>query len=448
MRNKIRVGCGSAYAEDLLEPAVDLVDRGNLDYLCMDCLAERTLSIAQLRKLNDSSLGYDIRMDRMINELFPLCLNNNVKVIGNMGSANPRNALNKTYNSLKNLKEFRGKIISCILGDDVLEWVKDNNPMLNDVDCRLNDYPGKVVSANAYLGASPIVDALKKGADIIIGGRIADPSLFLAPQIYEFNWNVNDWDKLAVGQVNGHLLECGNHITGGNFADPPFRIVSGLDNLGFPFGDIKSDGEMRLSKLSKTGGLVSTLTAKAQLVWEIHDPKNYITPDVVVDLTNVKINQIRKNLVHVTGGKGKPASDTYRVLIGILEGWIGEGEITFAGLGAKERANLAKKTILKRLNKLNLQYDDLQIQLIGQNSVPGSHDLKHFEDPNEVRFRLAAKCTDHLTAEKIAHEVEYLVMGPAGACAFKKNTRQILGVHSSLIPKNIVKTKIVTKVIR
>ncbi|MEX0683377.1 MAG: acyclic terpene utilization AtuA family protein [Dehalococcoidia bacterium] len=433
----LRIGCGSAYAEDRLEPAIDLADRGALDYLCMDSLAERTLAIAQQRRNRDSSVGYDTRIPRMIKELFPVCLKNGVTVIGNMGSANPTAAAHLIAEGLRKAGHT-GARIGLISGDDVLDLVRQEDPMITETGCRFSELRGNVVSANAYLGADPIVSALRQGANIVVGGRIADHSLYLGPMMHEFAWESEDWEAKGRGQAIGHLLECGSHTTGGNFADPPYREVPRLTDLGNPLGEVTAEGEAVITKLPKTGGAVTVLNCKSQLLHEIHDPANYLTPDVVVDLTGVRLEKVGPDRVKMSGARGRPWPETLKVLVGILEGWVGEGEISYAGDGAYERAQLAVEIINERKQMEEMQFDEFRVEMIGMNSLHGSAAPGPVV-PYEVRLRVAGRTTDRDTASWLAQEVEYLnVSGPSAGAGCRRRFYEVLAMYSTYVPRDKV----------
>jgi hypothetical protein len=434
----VRIGCGSAYAEDRVGPAAELVDGVDLDFLSLDCLAERTLGHAQLRKLADPTTGYDLRLDSLVREIIARCLRKGTKFIANMGAANPRAGAQRTCEILRELG-FTGVKVAAITGDDVLETVQRLNPIVRETGRPLSDLTGELVSANAYIGAQPIVDALQQGADVVIGGRIADPSLFLAPAIYGHGWAMDDWDLVAAGQMVGHLLECGTYVTGGNWVDPPYRTVPDLWNLGLPYAEVSADGSAVVSKAAGTGGAVSVENCKAEIIYEIGDPAAYMTPDVVLDFTNVRLEQVGPDRVRAWGARGRPAPDTLKVLVGMLEGWIGEGEISFGGLGALARAELCADTIMKRLAHDGIAPDDIRVDYIGVNSVFGEATPARDSEPWEVRLRVAARSQDRAVAERVAQEVDFMYMlGPAGGGGVRRTIRQVLGMSSLLLSRDEV----------
>jgi Acyclic terpene utilisation family protein AtuA len=407
---QVRLGAGAGFAGDRLEPALALAQSGEIDYLIFECLAERTIALAQLAKLQDPLKGYDALLEKRMRLVLPACAAKRVKIITNMGAANPLEAAKRTALIVQELGlSLR---VFAVLGDDVLA---QSPPQEN------------LISANAYLGAGGIVEALKAGADIIVTGRVCDPALFLAPLVYEFGWDFDDYEKLGQGTLAGHLLECAGQITGGYFADPPFKKVEGLENLGFPIGIVSQNGDVLITKLPNTGGLVSLATCKEQLLYEIENPARYYQADVVADFSNVTMHLLTPNRVMVKGATGFTKPNIFKVSQGFQEGFIGEGQISYQGEGATERAALAKEILLKR----NFPAQEKLIELIGEGS---SH----------VRLRFAARCKTKEQAELIGEEMEALyTCGPAGGGGVSKNTRPIIAIISSEIDPSKITMQII-----
>ena len=329
--------------------------------------------------------------------------------------------------------------VAAVTGDDVLKEVQLLSNDIKDVENgkSLDEYD--IISANAYLGVERILEALKKDAQIIITGRVADPSLFLAPMIHEFGWKADDYDLMGKGTVTGHLLECAGQVTGGYFADPVKKPVEGLDILGHPFADIFADGTSIISKVDGTGGVVNLQTAKEQLLYEVINPHEYFTPDVIADFTTVHLKEIGKDQVQVSGGTGKAKPSTFKVSIGYKAFYLGEGEISYAGAAAYERAQLAGEIIASRLQN---KFDDLRIDYIGMQSthrvVLGSPVI-----PYEIRLRVAAKSQNPVEAALIGEEVEALYTnGPAGGGGVRKYVNEIIGIVAVLIPRNKISAQI------
>ncbi len=428
MKRKVRIGCGAGFSGDRLEPAVILAEKGELDYLVLECLAERTIALAQKRKALDPEKGYDPLLEKRLDLLLPIIKKNNIRLITNMGAANPIAALKKV------IEIARSKAISikvaALIGDDVYELISGNEIAI-ETNKPLKD-SGQLISANAYLGADAILAALQTDANVIITGRVADPSLFLAPLIHEFNWDINDMQLMGKGTVVGHLLECAGQITGGYFADPIKKLVENMSELGHPFVDVFEDGSAIVSKVKGTGGNISLATAKEQLLYEVTEPHEYYTPDVIADFTTVCLTDLGEDRVKVTGGGGKNKPSTLKVSVGYKAGFIGEGEISYAGPSAIQRAQLAGEIIKQRLGST---VSDLKIDYIGCSSLHqlSVSDIRGME-PYEIRLRVAGKMKTVEEAARIGEEVEALYTnGPAGGGGVRKYVNEVVGIVSTLI---------------
>lgn len=438
MKQTIRIGCGAGFSGDRLEPALILAEQGNLDYLVLECLAERTIALAQKRKLADPTKGYDLLLERRIAMLLPTLYKNKIKLITNMGAANPVAAAQKIIE----IATQAGIVIkvAAVTGDDVLDQVlqKTNQYQTLENGRPLNSYA--VVAANAYLGADAIVSALQQEADIVITGRVADPSLFVAPMMHAFGWKPTEYDLLGKGTVIGHLLECAGQITGGYFADPVKKPVTDMHVLGHPIAEVSNDGTALITKVAGTGGTITLQTAKEQLLYEVINPHQYITPDVVANFTTVHLKQAAIDKISVTGGNGAPAPATLKVSVGYKAHYCGEGEITYAGPAARERAEMAAAIIQQRLQH---QFADLRIDFIG---IQSAYQKNFTADAAiaEVRMRVAATATTAAAAASIGEEVEALYTnGPAGGGGVRKYTNEVLGVVSVLLPRENI-TPIIT----
>ena len=341
----IRIGSGAGYAGDRLEPSLELIEKGNLDYISYECLAERTIAIGQQAKLKDPTKGYNGLLEHRMEKALPLCWKHKVKLITNMGSANPQAAAQKCVEIAKK-HGLTGMKIACVTGDDLLPVIdKYMDTEVWETHEPLSKLPGEIVSANAYMGVEGILKALDEGADVVITGRVADPAIFMAPAIHEFGWSLEDWDKLGKGTMMGHLLECGGQVTGGYFAEPGKKDVPGVGHLGFPIVEIAEDGSFFVTKVPEAGGEVTVETCSEQIVYEIHDPENYLTPDVVADFKQVKFTEVAKDKVQVEGATGKPKTDTFKCSIGYKDCFIGDGEISYGGPGCLDRAKLAHTVV-------------------------------------------------------------------------------------------------------
>ena len=436
----IRIGSGAGYSGDRLEPALDLAEKGDLNYLVFECLAERTIALAQLQKSKDADTGYDPLLEVRMKAVLPVCRAKNTKIITNMGAANPLSAMEKTASIARELG-LKGMKIAAVTGDDVLEAVQQGDNTLLETGNPLKSLGESLISANAYLGAKALVEALENGADVVITGRVADPVLFTAPLIYEYGWDLEDYKLMGQGIVIGHLMECAAQVTGGYFADPGYKDVPGLEDLGFPIAEVAPDGTFVIGKLEGTGGLVSAATCKEQLLYEIHDPAAYLTPDVIADFTEVTIEEIKKDVVRITGGKGRPKSGKLKVSLGYSDGFIGEGQISYGGPGALERARLAQDIVKARLKNAGAVFNEIRYDLIGADSLYGK--TISGGNPYEVRLRVAGRCADRLQAIRIGNEVETLYTnGPAGGGGVSKSVQQVLAVQSVLLDEHLAPTHI------
>ncbi|GGD73557.1 ABC transporter substrate-binding protein [Emticicia aquatilis] len=449
MKNKIRIGCGAGFSGDRIEPAIVLAERGELDYLVLECLAERTIALANKRKMADPTKGYDPLLERRIETLLPHLVKNNIRLITNMGAANPIEGAKEIIGIAK--KQGLNIKVAAVSGDDVIsdlgltndDFRKFGNEdfaleLLNKHQSPVTNNQSTIISANAYLGIEGILEALQANAQIIITGRVADPSLFLAPMVHEFGWKTDDYDLMGKGTVIGHLMECAGHITGGYFADPIKKPVEDMDNLGHPFADVFPDGSAIISKVEDTGGIINLQTAKEQLLYEVINPFEYYTPDVIADFTSVKIEEIGKNQVRITGGSGTEKPSTYKVSVGYKAFWQGEGEISYAGPAAYERAKLAGEIIEKRLKS---QFEEIQVDYIGISSTFDIRGFDFAQPPiSEVRLRVAAKARTQAEAALIGEEVEALYTnGPAGGGGVRKYVNEVIGIVSVLVDRNKIK---------
>ncbi len=427
----LRIGAGAGFQGDRFEPAIILAEQGNLDYLVLECLAERTIALAQKNKLDNPAQGYDAFLRRRLEPLLPLIKRRGIRVITNMGAANPEAAGRAIIEIAKRQAIFLK--VAVLSGDDVLTSLAPDLQVIES-GLPLGNYTN-VISANAYLGVEAMLPALASGADVIITGRVADPSLFLAPMVHHFGWRLDDWQRLGQGTLIGHLLECAGQLTGGYFADPGKKDVPGLAHLGFPLAEIREDGAAVLTKVSGTGGLINLSTVKEQLLYEVTDPSAYVTPDVVADFTQVKLEDLGRDRVSVSNGLGRARTDTYKVSIGYQAGFRGEGEISYAGQNALARAELAAFVLDARLRE---DFPDLRIDYVGSTSVH----RKNFAPgttPYEIRLRVAALTPSLKHAERIGEEVEALYTnGPAGKGGARKYVTEVIGIVSALLPRSKV----------
>ena len=438
---RVRIGVGAGFSGDRLDAALPLVERGEIGYLVFECLAERTIALAQRDKLRNPDRGYHPLLDERLRRVLPACVERGVKIVGNLGAANPEAAGARVSQLARELGIGWLKV-AVVLGDDVLELVRDGDFRASETGERLDALP-RIVSANAYLGAEPIRDALALGADVVITGRVADPSLVLGPLAYEFGWAADDWQRLGAGTVVGHLLECTTQVTGGYFADPGYKDVPGLANVGYPIAEVQPSGEALITKTPGSGGLVSPATCKEQLLYELHDPARYLTPDVTADFTGVRLEQAGPDVVRVSGGGGAPRPETLKVSVGYLDGWIGEGQVSYGGPGAVERARLAGEVVLDRLEILGVRARETRVECVGVDSLFSSA-TPEAPPPSEVRLRVAARTDTAEAAEIVAHEVDALgLSGPSAGSIAALSVREVLGVVSTYVPRELVTPRIV-----
>jgi Acyclic terpene utilisation family protein AtuA len=433
-----RIGCGAGFAGDRIEPAIELARHGDLHYLVFECLAERTIALAQQAKARNPDAGADPMLAERMAAVLPICRDRQVTVITNMGAANPT-AGGATVRRVAAELGLDGLTIAAVTGDNVLDLLATGDYTIAETGERVSSLGSRLLSANAYLGAEPIVEALSHGADVVLTGRVADPSLFVAPFIHEFGWAMDDWFQLGRGTLAGHLLECAGQVTGGYFADPGHKDVDGLSRLGFPIAEVPADGGIVITKVPGSGGRVMPATCKEQLLYEIHDPAAYVTPDVVADFSCVRITDVGDDRVTVDGASGRPRPESLKVSLGYLDGYVGEGQISYAGSGAVERARLAARIVVERLGLTGGNIRNVRTDLIGVDSLHGQRLSQGGGPPYEVRLRVAARAPTLAAAERIGQEVEALYTnGPAGGGGATKAARQVLTVMSTSIPRRLV----------
>jgi Acyclic terpene utilisation family protein AtuA len=438
----IRIGAGAGFSGDRIEPAIELAERGELDYLAFECLAERTIALAQLQKLTDPASGYDLLLAERMRRVLPIAIKNGVKIITNMGAANPM-AAGQRVAAIANELGLSGVKIAVVLGDDVTESLRGSNLALMETGEPIAKLGSRLVSANAYLGVSGIVEALANGANVVITGRAADPALFLAPLVHEFGWAMDDWERLGRGTLAGHLLECAGQITGGYFADPGKKDIAGLARLGFPIGEIDESGAVTITKLSDTGGAVTLATCKEQLLYEVHDPVRYLQPDVVADFSGVAMRATGPDRVALSGARGSERTGKLKVSVGYRDGFIGEGQISYAGPGAAARGQLALDIARERMAIIGVTASKWRYDLIGVNALYGERGDVVNSEPNEVRVRVVGRTASRSEAERIGNEVETLYCnGPAGGGGVSKSARENIGVGSVLIDESVAKTTV------
>ena len=436
-REPLRIGCAAGFSGDRTDAAAPVVEAliaaGGPAVLIFETLAERTLALAQLARREDPEAGYEPLLDELLRPVLARCLAHGVRIVSNFGAANPRGAARRIA-ALAGELGLREPRIAVIEGDDLMGDAQR---------ARLADALGPqahglaIVSANAYLGAESIADALNDGAEIVVAGRVADPSLTVGPALAHFGWARDDWDRLARATMAGHLLECGAQVSGGYYADPGFKEVPGLARLGYPIAEIDADGHCVITKPPGTGGRIDEHTVKEQLLYEVHDPAAYLTPDVVADITQARVEEIGPDRVRLSGVRGHARPATLKVNVCHETGWLAEGEISYAGPRAEARARLAADILRERLAGLGT----LRADLIGVASVFGDDAGQWLAaqaagDAHDVRLRVALHHAERVQAQRLAREVTALyTCGPAGGGGVRTSLRRRLGTVSCTVPR-------------
>ncbi|MEC8203119.1 MAG: acyclic terpene utilization AtuA family protein [Pseudomonadota bacterium] len=448
-REQMHIGNAAGFSVDRMDvggPVADsLIASGKPAALFYETLAERTLAIAQRERRANPEKGYTPDLAGFVGPVLKRCVENGVPIVGNFGAANPMGAA-KRLHALAKTQGISGLRVAVVDGDDLRENIRGLQTQQWGEEKPLDLANTEILAANVYMGSQPIADALDQDPHVVVTGRVTDSALTLGPLMQHFGWAADDWDKMAAGVLAGHLLECGSQITGGYHADPGRKNVSGLAEVGFPIAEVEEDGSLVITKPVGSGGVVNTRTVKEQILYELDDPGNYLTPDVTLDITDVEVEQIGPDRVRVSGARGKPAPDTWKVTISVDGGWLGEGEISYAGPNALARAKLAAQTMRERIDVLGLDCD-LRTDLIGTVSIhdgdTGELTQSYEGEPQEVRMRAAANAHDEATAALVAREVESLYCdGPAGGGGVRRSTTWRVKTGSVLVPRKDVQPRV------
>ncbi len=432
----IRLGCGAGFSSDRLGPAIDLAQRGALDYLVFECIGERTMAFGHRDRMLDPNRGYNPQLRARMRGVLGHCHANGTKIVTNMGVANPRAAALLVVEIARELG-LKGLKVACVEGDEVSHLITPDTAFM-DHPGAVKDVGLRMVGANVYLGVEALLPALQAGADVVIAGRIADPALFLSPLVHQFGWALDDWTALGRGTLAGHLMECGMQITGGYFADPGFKDVPRLADCGFPIAEVSADGSFVITKLDDTGGCVTPATVKEQLLYEVHDPTSYLTPDVTANFAGVSVAEIGRDRVQISGAGGRARPDQLKVTIGFDGGFLGEGGVSYAGPNARARAELAAEVVRERLTRINQLGGDLRIDLIGLNSLHQTAEVPA-SDSADIRLHVALRSTDRDDIDTMPWEVESLLCcGPAGGGGYRGQVTPCVVTHSCLIDRDQV----------
>lgn len=456
MSDTFLVGNGAGFSGDRVDAPIpvvrSLVRRGLPAALFFETLGERTVALAQLERRRDPDLGYEPMLERLLEPVLADCFRHHIPILGNFGAANPPAAARLIARlALRlGLPDLR---IAVVAGDDVKDSIALDQLPVHEADGSIDTRSARLVAANAYIGAEPLIEALRQGADVVVAGRTSDPALAIAPLAHHFGWKLDDWEKLAVGAACGHLLECGSQVTGGVFWDPGFKDIPDPANIGFPIAEVTAEGGLVITKPEDTGGIVDLRTVKEQLLYELHDPAHYITPDVVLDITGCTLEQVGKDRVAVRGLRGKPAPDTLKVTASFEGSWLGEGEVSVAGPNALARARATADVLLERLCRRGLDVR-ARVDLIGVASVHDSDDgalWRHYEgpEPPDIRIRLAAEGSDRDAVDQAAREVlALLCCGTAGTGGARWRLTPRILTRSYLVLRERVPTSVTTRTAR
>ena len=451
MKERIRIASGQGFWGDLVDAPYKQATGGPVDYIMMDYLAEVTMSILQKQKLKDPTLGYARDIPPLMHKLLPVIKEKNIKVITNGGGVNPfacRDAVFEVARKL-GIKDLK---IGVVFGDDILVRIEElvsmnvelKNMETGESALKIVD---KILSANVYLGAAGVVECLKQGAEIVITGRVTDTGLTLAPMIYEFGWNMNNWDLMAAGTVAGHIIECGGQASGGNFLGD-WKSIPDLARIGFPIAEAYANGEVIITKHENTGGRVNVEIVSEQLVYEIGDPKDYITPDCIADFTSIKLEDAGENRVRVYDVKGFPATEFYKISMSYSDGYSAFGSLTYSWPDALEKAKAADEILRTRLNDLGLKFEEVRTEFQGYNACHGPL-AKTFDDLNEVVLRVGVRSLDRKAIERFGMEIAPLILtGPPGVTGFaggRPKPSDVVAYWPALIRKDLVKTEFIVE---
>ncbi len=439
----IRIANGQGFWGDWLEAPVRLVEQGPIDYLILDYLAEVTMSILQKQKEADPKLGYARDFPPLMARIAKLMKEREVKVIANAGGVNPVACAQEVRRIAPNLK------VAIVLGDDVFgridDFLGDGLSMRNmDTGAPLVTIRDRILSANAYIGAFPLAEALATGADVVIAGRCTDTALALAPMIHRYGWKPDDWNHLAAGTIAGHIVECGAQSTGGN-CQADWQRIPDMANIGYPIIEAEPDGVFSITKHFGTGGRVTTDTIKEQLLYELGDPKNYITPDCTADFTTIRLANAGPDRVRVTGIKGGPRTDSLKLSISYSDGWKAIGTLVYSAPQALEKARAADQIVRRRLEQLGLTFDEIYTEFFGVNACHGPVAVP-VADPPEVQLRIGVRSQERKPVDRFTRELIPLVLnGPPTATGFGEGrppVREVVAFWPALIPRDRIETKV------
>lgn len=446
MKDKILIASGQGFWGDLIDAPYKQVTEGEIDYLVMDYLAEVTMSILQKQMNKNPKLGYASDIPELMKKILPVCWDKNIKIITNGGGVNPTSCAEAVLDIAKSLGIENLKI-AVVLGDNIkdrIDEIINAGSLLKNMETGepITKIKDQILSANVYFGAVPIAEALREGADIVITGRTTDTGLTLAPMIYEFGWDPKDYDLMAAGTVTGHILECGAQASGGNFLGD-WESIEDMANIGFPIAEAYPDGTVIITKHKSLGGKVTFETVAEQLVYEIGDPKEYITPDCVADFTTIQLEDLGNNRVKVYNVKGKPETDMFKVSCSYAKGYSASGSLTYSWPKALTKAKAADKVLRKRLENLGLKFEEIRTEFVGYDSCHGPLSYQIDEDKiNEVVLKVSVRSEDYNAVERFGKEIAPLILtGPPSVTGFaggRPKPSSVVAYWPALIPKKLV----------
>jgi hypothetical protein len=450
MKEKIRIASGQGFWGDQLDAPARQVEGGPIDYLMLDYLAEVTMSIMQKQRARDPSAGYARDFVPLMEQILPACVERNIRVTANAGGVNVEGCAGAVREMARELG-LSGKFkIGTVTGDDIMQRLDD---MLSrgielrnmDTDEPLLKVRDRIQSANVYLGAWPMVEALNQGAQVVITGRATDTGLTLAPIIHEFGWKEDDWDRLAAGTIAGHIIECGAQSSGGN-CQYDWRNIPDLANVGFPIAEAAADGSFVITKHEGTGGRVNVPAVKEQLLYEMGDPHEYITPDCVADFTTIHLEDAGPDRVRVFGIKGRPATAFLKVSISYSAGYKAVGTLVYSWPDAYEKARAADKILRARLDRLGLRFEQILTEFVGANATHGLLAGEPSSDLPEVQLRVGVRSEDKKAVERFTKEIAPLILtGPPGVTGFaggRPKVEEIVAYWPALIPKGEIEPRV------
>lgn len=443
----MRIGAGSAWWGDQIGPARDLAERGRLDYLCFETMAEVTISAAQVRRLKDPGFrGYETLLEDRMDAVLPACLDHGTRIVSNQGWLNPVGAAQVVADKLRELGATGIRVAAVegsLITPEIDRWART----VIETGAPFAAIADRVISAEIYAGMDGILEALAGGAQVVVTGRVADPTLFAAPLIHEFGWHLDDWDRLGQAHGLGHLLECGTQLTGGYFPDPGFKDVPRPATLGLPIAEVSQDGSAIFEKLPGTGGAIDLRTVKEQMLYEVFDPAAYLTPDVTVDFSTVSLEEVAKDRVRVTNISGRPRPERLKASIGTRDGFASEDFMFYAGSGALERAKLARTIFEERLAARRAIPLDLRFDFVGVDSVHGAATPVGSNAHYEIGLRVAARFRTREEAAVIGAIADTMAVGGVGMTGKRlpgaERIREVIGVSSTLVPHEALRQKVV-----